>query len=277
MVFFVLSSCDYVSNETYHKMSPDERRARSAEYTQLAKRIELGSSENMRLLEKALRINPSNDQAHFDLSLPYLYNGIYDKYHEHISKAIELNPQAWQGFRGYHKLFYLRDFGGALVDLDATDSLTIDQTDFAQNMSVDYMRAICYYGLSNLEKSKEYFEIFIEKERSAVGESFIDENAFLFLGMIENKKGDYDQALNYFDRAVKYENGQADVHYHRAYSLQMLDNLDEAQREIEKAKSLYEEGKYLRGYNYETIGQIYLSDILNREEDIINHDKESQT
>ncbi|NNF21025.1 MAG: hypothetical protein HKN67_03720, partial [Saprospiraceae bacterium] len=66
-----------MSNETYHHMSPDERRTLSADYTQLAKRLERGSSQNMRLLEKAIRINPSNDLAHYELSIPYLHNGMY--------------------------------------------------------------------------------------------------------------------------------------------------------------------------------------------------------
>ena len=61
-------------------MTPDQRRKLSSEYTQLAKKLESGSSKHMRLLEKAVRINNTNDQAHFELSLPYLYNGIYDKW-----------------------------------------------------------------------------------------------------------------------------------------------------------------------------------------------------
>ncbi|NNK89577.1 MAG: hypothetical protein HKO89_03135 [Saprospiraceae bacterium] len=241
-------------------MSPDERRTLSADYTQLAKRLERGSSQNMRLLEKAIRINPSNDLAHYELSIPYLHNGMYEKWNNHITQAVELNPQAWQGWRGYSKLFFLRDYGGALVDLDATDTLTVDKTDYAQNMSVDYLRALCYLGLNNLEKSREYFMIYTEKEEASVGEKFVNENAFLYLAIIELMDEKPGTALEYLNRAVKFEEGLADMYFHKARALYKLNFVKEARESFEKAKALFDEGRYLRGYRYEAIEQIYESD-----------------
>lgn len=243
-------------------MTPDERRKLSADYTQLAKRLERGSPQNMRLLEKAIRINPSNDLAHYELSIPYLNSGLYEKWNVHISRAIELNPQAWQGWRGYYKLFYLRDYGGALVDLDATDTLTVNQTDYAQNMSVDYLRGLSYLGLNNLVKAQEYFNLYIENERESVGEKFINENAFLYLGIIENKKANYDEAIQYFERATQFEQGLADVYYHKAKALMHLKMPGEARAQLNIAREKYEEEKFLRGYMYEMPEQIYHSSLV---------------
>ena len=126
-----------LSNETYHHLSNDEKRKMSADYTQLSKYCERGSPKNMRLLEKAIRINPDNDLAYRELSLPYLYAGMISEWSSHMAKAVALNAEAWQGWRGYQKLYFLRDYSGALFDFDATDTLTFNKVDYPQNISVD--------------------------------------------------------------------------------------------------------------------------------------------
>ncbi len=276
LVFILFCSCDAIINETYHKMTMDKRRMLSAEYTQLAKRLERGSPDNMKLLEKAIRINPSNDQAHYELSIPYLYNGLFEKWNYHIDRAIDLNAQAWQGMRGYYKLLYLKDFGSALFDLDATDTLTIEQTDYAHNMSMDYLRGLCYLGLKNYDKSKEYFQIFVDKETVAVGEKFVDENAFLYLGILDAGKGFHQEAINYFDRAIKFEEGLADVYYHKAKCLVRLNRIQEAKEQIGIAKLKFSEGYYLRGYMYRAQEQIYSNDIETLEQLIYKAIAENQ-
>jgi tetratricopeptide (TPR) repeat protein len=91
---------------------------------------------------------------------------------------------AWQAWRGYDRLFYFRDYAGALFDLDATDTLTWDQVDYPQNISVDYLRGLCYMGLKDYDRAIEYFKKFAEDEATKVGEEFIDEAVFLYLGKI---------------------------------------------------------------------------------------------
>jgi len=118
----VFSSCIELSNETYYHLSWDERRKLSADYTQLAKRLERGSPKSMRLLEKSVVIDPNNDLAWRELSLPYLYAGKIKAWNEHMSKAVDLNAEAWQAWRGYQKLYFFRDYSGALFDFDATDT-----------------------------------------------------------------------------------------------------------------------------------------------------------
>jgi len=264
----ILSSCIELSNETFHKLSIDERRKLSADYTQLAKRLETGSPKYMRILEKAIRINPDNDLAWRELSLPYLYSGMTSEWHKHIQKAIDLNPEAWQGWRGYDKIFYFRDYSGALFDLDVTDTLTKNKVDYLQNTSVDYLRGLCYFGLENWEKSIEYFNKFVEDERIKVGDKFIDETAFLYLGIIDIENGRFQDAIKQLQRGFKYEDGFAEFHYYLALIYCELGATKQAKAEIEKSKLKFEEENYRRAYRYENIRQLYLDDIEDLEEKI---------
>ena len=263
-----LSSCFEFSNETYHHLTQDEKRKMSADYTQLAKKLERGSSKNMRLLEKAVKINPNNDLAWRELSLPYLYAGMLEQWNAHMEIAMKLNPQAWQGWRGYQKLFFFRDYSGALFDFDATDTLTVDKTDYAQNISVDYLRGLCYLGLKDYPRSIEYFEKYIEDETKKSGAKYVDETAFLYLGIIANHERKYEKAIEYFNRAVKYETGNADMDYHKARALLHIGKIREAEELLLMAKKKFKDDKYMNQYYYEAIEQIYLSDINSLEANI---------
>ena len=267
LILFV--SCIKLSNETYHHLSIDERRKLSADYTQLAQRLETGSPDYMTILEKAVRVNDQNDLAWRELSLPYLYTGEIEKWSRYIEKAIELNPEAWQAWRGYDRLFYFRDYAGALFDLDASDTLTKNQVDYPSNVSVDYLRGLCYLGLEDYPKSKEYFNKFIEDEKIKVGDKFIDESAFLYLGIIANYEESYTKAISQFERGILYEEGMADFHFHWAKSLCFLGRYEEAHDQIMLAKSKFLDNNYFRRYRVEAIEQIYLTDIIELEEDII--------
>lgn len=268
IVAFLFASCIKLSNETYRDLSIDERRALSAEYTQLAKRLESGSPKNMILLEKALRLNPKNDLAWRELAEPYLYAGLFEEWNLHMEKAIELNPVAWQAWRGYERLFYCRDYAGALFDLDATDTLTRGEVDYPQNISVDYLRGLCYFGLKDYGKSEEYFIRFIEDERIKLGEEFVDETAFLYLGLIHMERGLYRKAIEDFERGLKFEEAYADFNFHLSRIYCIMDDLVNAEKQLELARKKYLDDNYLRAYRYEAIGQIYLSDIESLAEQI---------
>ncbi len=267
-VAIVIVGCFDVVKNDYHMMPADERRRLSADYTQLARHMQAGSPEAMRTLEKAARIDPNNDLAWRELSRPYLSVGMIAEWNDHMERAVLLNPQAWQAWRGYHKLFYFRDYGGALFDFDLTDTLTVGQTDYPMNRSVDYLRGLCYLGLKNHEKAIEYFNIYIDDETQKVGAPYVDETAFLYLGIIAYREKEYDLALNHFNRAVQYEEGTADMYFHRSRTRLKLGDLPGAKQDFEKARTLFDDGRYHQGYDFEMPEQLYKSD-LNAFEEIL--------
>jgi hypothetical protein len=63
----------------------------------------------------------------------------------------------WQGWRGYLKLFFYRDYESAIADFNATDTLTTGFTDYPQSMSVDYLRGLAYFQLGEEEKALDYY------------------------------------------------------------------------------------------------------------------------
>ena len=249
-----------LSNETYNHLSNAERQKMSADYVSLARYAYFGTPKHMRIMEKAIRLDPRNELAWKRMSAPYLSRGLYEQWHDFSDKAIKLNPKAWQGWRGFQKLFYFRDYGGALYDLDATDTLTVNKTDYAENYSVDYLRGLCYLGLKNYHRSKEFFELYLDKESKDTGSNDIDQTAYVYLAIIENDYQRYESAIKFLEK-VDDEDIAGDMHYQLAYAQFMLGKVSEAHANIGKSREELEEGNYHKNNQYEVMHQLYDSQI----------------
>lgn len=260
-----MMSCDRLSKESYRHLDAHERRKLSSDYLALTHRIEAGTPKQMRLLEKAARINPKNDLVWSALAEPYLLRGYIAEWHSHTSKAVELDPKSNQAYRGYHKLFYFRDYGGALYDFDAMDTLTIDKADIVsrwpKDYGVDYLRALAYYGLKNYPKSKEYMERYIKSESEKTGTHKVLNEAYLYLGMIHFYYQDYDLAISTLEKGIDPYEKLADIHYQIARASFMKGDIAKASVQIALTQSLFEENQYHKNKFHEVIEQLYMSDI----------------
>ena len=267
-----LLSCDHLSNETYHHLTPHEMRKLSADHVTYSNMFSEGSPEHMRTLEKAARINPKNEQAWKGLALPYLLTGQYKEWNYYASLAVSLNPKAAQAQRGHSKLFYLRDYGGALYDFDATDTLTLNKTDyvnlFRKQISVDYLRGLCYFGLKNNDMATTYLMRYINEENAKTGSKEIDPSAYLYLGKIENKKQNYRDALELLNKGIDPYNKMADIHYEKAYAHFMLGEIPKAAEQNKIAETYFKEKQYHRSTLYEVLDQLYMSHIEKLDADI---------
>ncbi len=265
LLLVVLCACDNLSNETYRHLDMTERSKLAANYISLSKILESGSPEKMKILEKACRLDPRNEEAWTQLSAPYLHRGLYDEWHNYIEKAIELHPQESGPLRGMNKLHFFRDYAGALYDFDLTDTLTVDKTDYIyinrKALSVDYMRGLCYLGLKNYDRAKEYFNRYYTTESQKTGSTEVDNTAFLYIAMISNEQQDYEQAIADVSQGLEHGFPTADLYYQLAFAQFMLGQAAEAEQSLTRCRDLYNDGKHNRHRLYEVIGQLYMRDI----------------
>src|SRR5688500_7323755 len=130
-------------------------------FEQAEKHFNQGSPENMELIETAIELDPNNSAAWRELSVPYLKRGLGHEWKPLFDKAVEIDPISWQGWRGYLKLFFYRDYEGAIQDFNATDTLTPNFTDYPQSLSVDYLRALAYLQLKDFDASIKFITKYI--------------------------------------------------------------------------------------------------------------------
>lgn len=142
-----------------------------------------GSPVIMNLLEEIIELDPNHCDALRERSVPYLKRGVPHQWKEYFDQAVVCDSARWIGWRGYHYLYFFRDYKKAITDFDATDHLTPNFVDAPQGHSVDYWRGHAYLGLKNYQNSIIYYQKYIEKVTDDFGEDWVDSDAFLNLGI----------------------------------------------------------------------------------------------
>ncbi|MBP2833256.1 tetratricopeptide repeat protein [Aquimarina sp. U1-2] len=221
-----------------------------------------GTPESMIYIEKALAIDPENADAWRMLSIPYLKRGMPTRWKPLFDKAVELNPEEWQGWRGYLYLYFYRNYKKAIEDFNATDILTPNFDDTPQGQSVNYMRGLAYLGLKDYTKSKSFFDTYINDQIKASGEDYVDVTAFLYRGIVAYLEKDYNKAIEDFHKVLKYSgNHYADAHFYLSKCFLKQKDINNARRHITKAIEDFNTGfVHKRGY-VEVLYQIYIQDL----------------
>lgn len=261
VVIFIFSSCGD-SYDYFKKEFPAE------DYTKIAEQLTegggiyyQGSVPNMFQYYEAAKYDPNSAQVSREIGVPYLKRGFPVEFHKYYAESANIDPQNWQGWRGYLYLYFYRDYERALVDFDATDVLTPDFVDYPQSLSVDYMRAICYYYLDQPKKAKAYIEKHIKLETKTVGREYIDSKSFVLLGLSQEKMNDLLEAKKSYEDALKYDADVASILFHLSEINHKLEDDEKALLYLGQAQKSLDRGiVYSRNYVNEFF-KIYQEDI----------------
>lgn len=256
--------------DKFKDYSLSDRKRMSVEYLGNGeKNFSQGSPENMELIEIAIKLDPNNAAAWRELSVPYLKRGMPHEWKPLFDKAVEIDPVVWQGWRGYLKLFFYRDYESAIEDFNATDSLTPNFTDYPQSMSVDYLRGLAYLQLDDKIKALDYFTKYIDEVTAKSGENWVDVDAYIHRAILLIKLREFEKAKLDLEKCLKYYSSSSDAYYHLSIINFQLDNKEIAKEQITEAKRLFKKGYYMHRPYVETFGQIEISDIEETERKIV--------
>lgn len=265
----LLSQCKESDHLSEYSLA--ERKKMSVMHFENAERNYVqGSKECMELLEIAVQLDPLNAAAWRELSVPYLKRGLPHEWKPLFDKAVEVDPVAWQGWRGYLKLFFYRDYESAIKDFDATDTLTPNVTDYPQSMSVDYLRGLAYFQMHDYNKALDYMTRYVDEVTNKHGEGWVDVDAFIHRAIVLLQLGDLSKAKLDLERCLKYSPQYADAHYHLSMIALEQNDYDAARQHIAEARLNFEKGYYLQRPYVETFGQIEIYDINFLEQRINN-------
>lgn len=264
----MLGNCK--ESDDFKEYSLSDRKKMSIEYLENGeKNFRQGSPENMELIEIAIKLDQNNAAAWRELSVPYLKRGMPHEWKLLFDKAVEIDPIAWQGWRGYLKLFFYRDYESAINDFNATDTLTPSFTDYPQSMSVDYLRALAYLQLDDKKTALDYFTKYIDEVTAKSGENWVDVDAFIHRAIVLIKLKELEKAKLDLEKCLKHYSSSSDAYYHLSRINYQLDNKEIAKEQITEAKRLFKKGYYMHRPYVETFGQIELSDIEEIEKKIV--------
>lgn len=217
-----------------------------------------GSRESQLKFDSAIMLCPSFDYAYMEKSVPYLKRGDFVTWKKLIDKAVELNPMANLGYRGWCRFQFVRDYKGAIADLEKLDSMTEFEIGYSANSDyqLNIAKALCYKAIG---KKKKAIEI-IEKQLSEKNYSPMLYDYF-HLGVLKMEIGEMDQAIVCFRKSISINDYFAEPYYYLALIYKKLNQTKEFKENLEKAKAHYLKG-YKRFDPYtQPMDKIYLTDI----------------
>ncbi|MDB2521360.1 tetratricopeptide repeat protein [Flavobacteriaceae bacterium] len=222
-----------------------------------------GSDMEIAYLDSIIALNPNYDNAWWEKSTWFIKKGDYINYFKYMNKAVELNPKVHIGWRGVVRLYYLRDYRGAINDLNTLIDFYPDQKGIAaRGEPVLFLLGKIYWQMKEYNTAIEYFDRYIKEETEASGKEWADINTFLYKGICLYQLGEYKNALESFENAIGFSKRFPEAYFHAGKTLLKLDKNIQACDYFLKAKQYANEG-YIRMDEYrEVFGQLHYDDIV---------------
>ncbi len=230
-------------------LSPKDKRFKFAEHYQ-------GIYLSQTMFDILIWQYPTYSDAYFEKSVIFNKTGAYEKGSLLLDKAVEIDPKAHLGYRGWLVLRKLRSYDNALQDFDRLDSLTPTVADAPWGEGIDFLRGECYFGKKNYQKAIEMFNRDIKNQK----EDWVDIQSFVYLGLCEYELGNFEKAISEFRRALNQYEHTPESYFGIARAYQKLGEIEKAKEYILKAE---ENISFKRDDVYnEYLNEIYLSEVL---------------
>lgn len=224
----------------------------------MAIRYPQGSYKSQRHFDQSLELCPDFAYSYMEKAVPFLKRGLFIEWKAMIDKAVELAPTEYLGYRGWCRLQFLRDYEGAIKDIERLKSLVSYDIGYCQtgDYHLDIVLALCYKHLGDYEKARQLFLEHTSAENYSEG--YFD---FYHFGVLEFETGHYEKALEYWDRQIEISDYLAETYYFKALAYKALNQPKEYTTNLEKALNYYQAGNIRMDTYTEPMDKIYLLDI----------------
>ena len=220
-----------------------------------------GAVQEQWCFEMALKADPTFAEAWMQKSVSHNKRGHYAEGFRLLNKAVELKPVEYLGYRGYVKLYMLRDFDAAIDDFMRLDALTPEVRDAPWGEDIYHVLGLANLMKNDLDEALYYFNKSIELTTFGQGESWVDVTTFFYSGLTNFKLGAQAAALENFDKAIQYHDKYTEAYYYKGLTLASLNKRGEACSNFKKGLNHFKSGYIYHNPYYEIPYQVYLSDL----------------
>ncbi len=211
-------------------------------------------------LQHAAAIDPTNDQAYWNLAIVHMEMQRFDAARDDLQRAIQINPNA----AGYHE-----KLGTVLMELEQWDQAResferaieldpelfkayyklaqiLERQDDAQGALQRYTEAIqhgprfieAYRSLGRLYADLGYLgeavQVLTSGLQVVIGGTEDEASLHQLLGTVYQQQRNYDQAVHEFHAALDIEPGMQDAMFSLGWTYSLQNNRDEARRYLKR-------------------------------------------
>jgi len=223
-------------------------------------RYKQGSYKSQILFDKSIKQCPSFAYSYQQKAVPFLKRGQFIEWKKLIDKAVELSPIEYLGYRGWCRIQFLRDYEGAIKDLEDLKRLVKGDMGYCQNGNyhLEIALGLCYKETGQLKKAKEIFENHMSDK--AYNEALYD---FYHLGIINFQLNNLEAAKKNFEKQNQINN-ISESYFYLALIAEKQQNKKEHLSYLKTAELQYRKGISINDNYTEPIDKIYLVDIMNQ-------------
>jgi len=217
-----------------------------------------GSRSSQEYFDKAIQLCPNLDYAWFEKAVPYLKRGDFVQWKLMIDQAVALNPVEHLGYRGWCRYQFLRDYEGAIRDLEALDSLISWDIGYCQNGAyhLNVAKALCYRAIGKRDTAIQMIETQLVAENY---DSMLYD--YLHLGVMKLEKGDASGAVEALLAQIEVNDYLAETYFYLAKAYNLQGDITAANRCLRQARQFYESGKIMKDPYSHPMDKIYEADI----------------
>ena len=217
-----------------------------------------GSKESQLHFDRSIELCPTFDYSYFQKAVPYLKRGQFIEWKKLMDKAVELNPEGHLGYRGWCRYQFLKDYRGAIEDIEKLESIA--SYDVGTGANGDYhlvvTKALCYKALNQKEKALQILQDQLARD-DYQAKSF----DYLHVGVLHLELNQLEQAVAALWKQVEVNDYLADTYYYLGMAAGAQGESSRAQEYFEKALQFYEEGKHMLDPYTHHLDRVFKADI----------------
>ncbi|MEX0274082.1 MAG: tetratricopeptide repeat protein [Flavobacteriaceae bacterium] len=244
-------------NCNVYKWAGDDCRYKACIYLENAPRHFQLTKEFHAVHDEALALCPEYSDAYRAKSVAYLKTGDFIQWKKLMDQAVTISPKDHLGYRGWCRFQFVRDYKGALQDLEHLVALLNHDIAYSQNgmYHLTVTRALCHKMLGERDKAIALLTNFLSGHKDDVG--LYD---YLHLGVLYLESGDYNEALNAFSMQEKVYD-LAENAYYTAMAHKGRNDVENARIHLQRAQKHYRDQRFMFDPYTHQVDKIYLTDI----------------
>ncbi|MEO1714202.1 MAG: tetratricopeptide repeat protein [Bacteroidota bacterium] len=215
---------------------------RSTYWMAIQSRYPQGSGAEQFFTQWAIDTDPTNAEAWMQQSIAHNKRGDYATGMDFLEQAVKLKPLEYLGYRGWVKLFMLRDYDGALEDLHRLDQMTPGVADAPWGEDIYFLLGLCHLQKGQLDSARYWLEYSIESTTAGPGEDWVDVAVFYYAGLVRFLRKEPDPARFHFEKAISYSRRYAEAYYYLALLSWEREEAEEACQYLQKGIGFFEDG-----------------------------------
>lgn len=218
-----------------------------------------GSYASQQYFDQSIESCDQIAYAFMEKGVPFLKRGLFIEWKKLIDQAVALDPLEYLGYRAWCRVQFLRDYQGAITDLELLKQSTDYDIGYCQTgrYHLDIVLALCYKEMGDLDKARTLMTATLSRE-----DYFVEAYDYYHFGVLEYEAGNYEEAIQFFQKQIDNNDSFGELYYFKALAYKQLKKIEYYKQSLEKAEAYYKEGKYLTDSYTEPLDKIYLADIL---------------